>query len=70
MIEGQPGVFAAGQRTDGFTATNHEAGNFEVAASVPANGAVRPLRRGIHDPAAASRPDRVLCQQRRHGLGG
>lgn len=37
VIEGQPGVFAAGQRTDGFTATITDAGNFEVAASVPAN---------------------------------
>ncbi|KQI66872.1 ABC transporter substrate-binding protein [Loktanella sp. 3ANDIMAR09] len=37
VIEGQPGVFAAGQRTDGFTATIEEAGNFEVVASIPAN---------------------------------
>ncbi|ABL68361.1 sugar ABC transporter substrate-binding protein [Paracoccus denitrificans] len=36
-IEGQPGVFAAGQRTDGFTTTITEAGNFQVVASVPAN---------------------------------
>lgn len=37
VIEGQPGVFAAGQRTDGFAATITDAGNFEVVASVPAN---------------------------------
>jgi ribose transport system substrate-binding protein len=37
VIEGQPGVFAAGQRTDGFTATISEAEGFDVVASVPAN---------------------------------
>lgn len=37
VIEGQAGVFAAGQRTDGFTATIEQAGNFEVVASVPGN---------------------------------
>lgn len=37
VIEGQPGVFAAGQRTDGFTTTIEEAEGFEVVASVPAN---------------------------------
>lgn len=37
VIEGQPGVFAAGQRTAGFTETIDAAGNFEVVASVPAN---------------------------------
>ena len=37
VIEGQPGVFAAGQRTDGFTTTINEAEAFEVVASVPAN---------------------------------
>jgi ribose transport system substrate-binding protein len=37
VIEGQPGVFAAGQRTDGFTVTMSEAEGFEVVASVPAN---------------------------------
>lgn len=38
VIEGQPGVFAAGQRTAGFTETiNAEGGSFEVVASVPAN---------------------------------
>ncbi|MBS1301369.1 substrate-binding domain-containing protein [Loktanella sp. SALINAS62] len=37
VIEGQPGVFAAGQRTDGFTTTINEASGFEVVASVPAN---------------------------------
>lgn len=36
VIEGQPGVFAAGQRTAGFTETVQE-GPFEVVASVPAN---------------------------------
>lgn len=37
VIEGQPGVYAAGQRTAGFTETIDGAGNFEVVASVPAN---------------------------------
>lgn len=37
VIEGQPGVYAAGQRTAGFTETINAAGNFEVVASVPAN---------------------------------
>lgn len=37
VIEGQPGVFAAGQRTDGFTVTMSDAEGFEVVASVPAN---------------------------------
>lgn len=37
VIEGQPGVFAAGQRTDGFTATITAAEGFDVVASVPAN---------------------------------
>lgn len=37
VIEGQPGVFAAVQRTDGFTATILESGKFEVVASVPGN---------------------------------
>jgi ribose transport system substrate-binding protein len=37
VIEGQPGVFAAGQRTDGFTATIEAVDGFEVVASVPAN---------------------------------
>lgn len=37
VIEGQPGVFAAGQRTDGFTATIKENNAFDVVASVPAN---------------------------------
>lgn len=36
VIEGQPGVFAAGQRTAGFTETI-ESSNLEVVASVPAN---------------------------------
>ena len=36
VIEGQPGVFAAGQRTAGFTETA-VAGGLEVVASVPAN---------------------------------
>lgn len=37
VIEGQPGVFAAGQRTAGFTETIEAASGFEVVASVPAN---------------------------------
>lgn len=37
VIEGQPGVYAAVQRTDGFTATILESGQFEVVASVPGN---------------------------------
>ena len=37
VIEGQPGVYAAVQRTDGFTATILESGKFEVVASVPGN---------------------------------
>lgn len=37
VIEGQPGVFAAGQRTAGFTETIEGADGFEVVASVPAN---------------------------------
>jgi ribose transport system substrate-binding protein len=37
VIEGQPGVYAAVQRTDGFTATISESGAFEVVASVPGN---------------------------------
>lgn len=37
VIEGQPGVYAAGQRTAGFTETINAAGSFDVVASVPAN---------------------------------
>lgn len=38
VIEGQPGVYAAGQRTAGFTETiEAEDGKFEVVASVPAD---------------------------------
>lgn len=37
VIEGQAGVFAAGQRTGGFTDTITENGEFEVVASVPGN---------------------------------
>ena len=37
VIEGQAGVFAAGQRTEGFTDTITEGGKFEVVASVPGN---------------------------------
>jgi len=37
VIEGQAGVFAAGQRTKGFTETITEGGKFEVVASVPGN---------------------------------
>ncbi|PLW76626.1 substrate-binding domain-containing protein [Cohaesibacter celericrescens] len=37
IIEGQAGVFAAGQRTAGFTETIEANGKFEIVASVPAN---------------------------------
>jgi ribose transport system substrate-binding protein len=37
VIEGQAGVFAAGQRTGGFTQTITEGGKFQVVASVPGN---------------------------------
>lgn len=38
VIEGQPGVFAAGQRTAGFTETiSADGSGFEVVASIPAN---------------------------------
>jgi ribose transport system substrate-binding protein len=37
VIEGQPGVYAAGQRTAGFTETINASGKFQVVASVPAN---------------------------------
>ncbi len=37
VIEGQPGVYAAGQRTAGFTETINANGKFTVVASVPAN---------------------------------
>ena len=37
VIEGQPGVFAAGQRTAGFTETIESGSSLEVVASVPAN---------------------------------
>lgn len=37
VIEGQAGVYAAGQRTDGFTKTIEASGKFKVVASVPAN---------------------------------
>lgn len=37
VIEGQPGVYAAGQRTEGFTETIEADGKFKVVASVPAN---------------------------------
>jgi ribose transport system substrate-binding protein len=37
VIEGQPGVFAAGQRTAGFTETIEAADGLDVVASVPAN---------------------------------
>ena len=37
VIEGQAGVFAAGQRTKGFTQTITEGGKFTVVASVPGN---------------------------------
>lgn len=37
VIEGQPGVFAAKQRTEGFTETINKAGDFNIVASIPAN---------------------------------
>lgn len=37
VIEGQPGVFAAKQRTEGFTETINQSDKFNVVASVPAN---------------------------------
>lgn len=37
VIEGQPGVYAAGQRTAGFTETIKADSKFQVVASVPAN---------------------------------
>ena len=37
IIEGQAGVYAAVQRTDGFKTTISEGGKFEVVASVPGN---------------------------------
>ena len=37
VIEGQAGVFAAGQRTTGFSETIAEGGKFTVVASVPGN---------------------------------
>ena len=46
VIEGQAGVFAAGQRTGGFTDTITKGGKFEVVASVPAIGTgSRPMTR-------------------------
>ncbi len=37
VIEGQPGVYAAGQRTKGFRETIEASGKFQLVASVPAN---------------------------------
>lgn len=37
VIEGQPGVYAAGQRTRGFKETLDTNGKFNIVASVPAN---------------------------------
>ena len=37
VIEGQPGVYAAGQRTSGFKDTLSANGKFNIVASVPAN---------------------------------
>ncbi|MER8750279.1 substrate-binding domain-containing protein [Mesorhizobium sp. M1050] len=37
IVEGQAGVYAAVQRTDGFKSTITEGGKFEVVASVPGN---------------------------------
>ncbi|MER9092793.1 substrate-binding domain-containing protein [Mesorhizobium sp. M0700] len=39
IVEGQAGVYAAVQRTDGFKTTITEAGKFDVVASVPGNRA-------------------------------
>jgi ribose transport system substrate-binding protein len=37
IIEGQPGVYAAGQRTNGFRETISANGKFKLVASIPAN---------------------------------
>jgi ribose transport system substrate-binding protein len=37
IVEGQAGVYAAVQRTDGFKSTISESGKFQVVASVPGN---------------------------------
>jgi ribose transport system substrate-binding protein len=37
IVEGQAGVYAAVQRTDGFKSTVSESGKFQVVASVPGN---------------------------------
>jgi ribose transport system substrate-binding protein len=37
VIEGQPGVYAAGQRTAGFKETIEASGKFQLVASIPAN---------------------------------
>jgi ribose transport system substrate-binding protein len=37
VVEGQAGVFAAGQRTKGFSETISQGGKFKVVASVPGN---------------------------------
>lgn len=37
MIEGQPGLCAAGQRTAGFAETITASGTFRVVAAVPAH---------------------------------
>lgn len=37
IVEGQAGVYAAVQRTDGFKSTISEGGKFQVVASVPGN---------------------------------
>ena len=37
IVEGQAGVYAAVQRTDGFKKTIEESGKFQVVASVPGN---------------------------------
>ena len=64
MIEGQAGVFAAGQRTKGFSETITEGGKFTVVASVPGNWD-RQLAYddgGDHSPAEPG-PGRLLRQQ-------
>ena len=64
VIEGQAGVFAAGQRTKGFTDTITQGGKFTVVASVPGNWD----RQVAYDAAATilqqnPGPRRLLRQQ-------
>ena len=48
VIEGQPGVYAAGQRTKGFKETIEADGKLKVVASIPANWS----REKAYDPAS------------------